>query len=229
MRHLPGETCPEPGALHGRPLASVGFVRTADIRARRVLAVGCGVGWFERWALAHGAAVAVGCDLGGASLAVARRDVTGAGFARADGLALPFPARAFDAVACWEVVEHVPSGAEPALLAEVRRVLRPGGVCYLSTPNAHPVATALDPAWWLAGHRHYRAARLVALARAAGFSVERRRAVGRCWWLLALLDLYCCKWLLRRPPLAGAWLARREDAEAARPGYANLFLRLVAA
>jgi SAM-dependent methyltransferase len=51
----------------------------------------------------------------------------------ADGQALPFTANCFDTVICNEVLEHVP---EPALLlAEVTRVLKPGGVLLLTTPQ----------------------------------------------------------------------------------------------
>jgi SAM-dependent methyltransferase len=50
-----------------------------------------------------------------------------------DGMALPFRDATFDSVLCNEVLEHVP---EPAsLMGEVARVLRPGGVLLLSTPQ----------------------------------------------------------------------------------------------
>lgn len=50
----------------------------------------------------------------------------------ASGLALPFRAGAFDAVLCTEVLEHVPEPNQ--LLAEVARVLRPGGALVLTVP-----------------------------------------------------------------------------------------------
>ena len=47
--------------------------------------------------------------------------------------ALPFHAGAFDVVFCSEVIEHVPD--PDRLVAELRRVLRPGGVAVVSTIN----------------------------------------------------------------------------------------------
>lgn len=56
----------------------------------------------------------------------ARADVFG------DATALPFRAGCADAVVCTEVMEHVPDPA--AMIAEIVRVLRPGGQLVLSVP-----------------------------------------------------------------------------------------------
>ena len=51
--------------------------------------------------------------------------------------ALPFADETFDAVACFEVLEHVEN---PALaVGEAVRVLRPGGIYVLSTPFLYPL------------------------------------------------------------------------------------------
>ena len=42
---------------------------------------------------------------------------------------------AFDAVLCMEVIEHVPPARRRALVRELFRVLRPGGLLVLSTPD----------------------------------------------------------------------------------------------
>ena len=46
---------------------------------------------------------------------------------------LPFPDKKFDCILSLAVIEHVPNSAH--LLAEVYRILKPGGIFYLSTPN----------------------------------------------------------------------------------------------
>jgi SAM-dependent methyltransferase len=52
------------------------------------------------------------------------------------GEALPFPDSSFDCVTCIEVLEHIPSTLRVNALAEMRRVLRPGGRLVLRVPHA---------------------------------------------------------------------------------------------
>jgi SAM-dependent methyltransferase len=59
------------------------------------------------------------------------RGIANLRFARADGLALPFAPASFDLVLSHAVIEHVPDATQ--YLRECRRVLAPGGRCYLST------------------------------------------------------------------------------------------------
>jgi ubiquinone/menaquinone biosynthesis C-methylase UbiE len=63
---------------------------------------------------------------------------------RADATSLPFPADRFSAVACLTMLHHIPSAAlQDAALAEMARVLRPGGVLVgsdgLDTPDRRRV------------------------------------------------------------------------------------------
>jgi SAM-dependent methyltransferase len=50
----------------------------------------------------------------------------------ADATGLPFPDDAFDAVIAAEILEHIPDDA--AALAEIARVLRPGGIAAVTVP-----------------------------------------------------------------------------------------------
>jgi SAM-dependent methyltransferase len=101
----------------------------------RVLDAGCGGGGMPL-SLAEHARDVVGIDpidrFGQAGVVLAReRGLTNLHFARADGMALPFPDGAFDLVLSHAVIEHVADA--PLYLRECRRVLAPGGRCYLST------------------------------------------------------------------------------------------------
>ena len=48
---------------------------------------------------------------------------------------LPFRAGSFDRITVLEVVEHLPADGVPRYLAELRRLLAPGGRLLLTTPN----------------------------------------------------------------------------------------------
>jgi SAM-dependent methyltransferase len=101
----------------------------------RVLDAGCGGGGMPL-SLAEHARFVVGIDpidrFGDAGVRVAReRGIANLRFARADGLALPFAPASFDLVLSHAVIEHVPDATQ--YLRECRRVLAPGGRCYLST------------------------------------------------------------------------------------------------
>jgi len=54
-------------------------------------------------------------------------------FQVADALALPFPDNHFDIVISSQVYEHVPDAG--AMMREIHRVLKPGGVCYFAAGN----------------------------------------------------------------------------------------------
>lgn len=102
-------------------------------QGKRLLDAGCRDGTLMRhYADAHRT---VGCDLDGCAL-LKCRSLTGVPVANADLMqALPFCDGVFDGVVLGEVLEHL---ADPAfVLAEVRRVLSPGGVFVGSVPNAY--------------------------------------------------------------------------------------------
>ncbi len=101
---------------------------------KRVLDAGCGLGYGTEILSSAGAAEVVGVDLDAEAVEEARRRVNGAGdIRRGDVQRLDFDDRSFDLVVCFETIEHV-EGA-PSALAEFHRVLRPGGVLLLSSPN----------------------------------------------------------------------------------------------
>jgi len=87
----------------------------------------------------------------------------------ASALTLPFVEGALDAVSAFDVIEHFE--AESALLAELHRVVRPGGRLLLSVPAYRWAWSSHDVA---AGHhRRYTRRRLVVALTAAGFAPDR--------------------------------------------------------
>lgn len=104
-------------------------------RGRRVLDIACGTGYGLE-ILAAEARVVVGVD---ADWDAVRTAVHGTHAPRAvvlgDGARLPFPTATFDAITSFETLEHLER--RDGFLGELARVLRPGGVCILSTPNAN--------------------------------------------------------------------------------------------
>ena len=90
-----------------------------------VLDVGTGEGQVARLAVAGGAARVVGVDPTPAQVAEAARRGGGPTYARAAAAALPFVGGRFDAVVACLVFEHIEAVDEA--IAEVARVLRPGG------------------------------------------------------------------------------------------------------
>ncbi len=126
-----------------------------------VLDVGCGPGWLLRELPAG--VFGVGVDLR-PQLAGARPAV------KAEAGRLPFPAAAFDLALALDLLEQ--RGVEPApALAEIRRVLRPGGRLLVRVP-AHPWLRGPHDDFW-GGARRYRRAELAALVAGAGFIVRR--------------------------------------------------------
>lgn len=98
-----------------------------------VLDLGSGVGGNLRQIA--GKHPVVGAEI---SFSAARQACRHAPVVVADGARLPFSDAMFGAVVCTEVLEHVD---DPRLVfAEMARVLRPGGIAYVTTPNYANVA-----------------------------------------------------------------------------------------
>jgi SAM-dependent methyltransferase len=151
-------------------------------RSGRHLDVGTGRG--DGTALvAEVAAPCIGLEYGlRSALLAARRGCT---IARGDARRLPFAAGCFDSVTCLDVLEHVPRPREA--VAELARVLRPGGVLILQTPNRElfkeRVLSGLRAFGFRQKQPYDRPLPLAALRRllaGAGFAVDEERRV-RCW------------------------------------------------
>ena len=167
------------------PLRLDYIAQRADLRGGPVLDVGCGGGLLTE-ALALDGATVTGIDMAEKPLAVARLHARQSGAqveylaTTAEALAKERPG-AFQAIACLELLEHVPDYA--STLAACAELAAPGAQLFFSTINRHPKAYLLAilgaeyilnilPKGTHDYARLIRPSELARAARAAGLSVR---------------------------------------------------------
>lgn len=167
--------------------------RTGAPLGGRVLDAGCGGGG-TALSLAEESRFAVGLDLharfeGSGTLLQREKGVANAAFVQGDGARLPFRDGSFDLVFSHSVIEHVTSAEE--YLRECHRVLRPGGLLYLSTAPYLSLAGAHLPRLLLPVPLH--------------LLLGRRRAFRLFCWLARRAP-----WALQEPKEANTFIALAE-------------------
>jgi ubiquinone/menaquinone biosynthesis C-methylase UbiE len=99
----------------------------------RVLDYGCGYGRMLVEMAQAGFQNVIGVDFSEAMLTRCRREFPRASLIRNDGRTLPFKSDSLEAVLLFATLTCIPQNeAQRALIAEVERVLRPGGLLYIS-------------------------------------------------------------------------------------------------
>jgi cyclopropane fatty-acyl-phospholipid synthase-like methyltransferase len=138
----------------------------------RVLDLGCGAGVPIARALAERFDV-TGVDLSAGQLALARAQVPGATFIRADMATVQFEHASFDAAVSFYAIFHLPREEHAPLLARIYRWLRPGGYLLASLAMTDAGAYTEDffgteMYWSHYGTRHNRR-----IVEEAGFTILR--------------------------------------------------------
>ena len=176
-----------------RSLVARELERTAGRRVpARLLDVGCGTGGgLARWTEARGAP-SYGIDLSTAALAHCRARGERL-VAQASAEALPFGGDAFDVVVSLDVL-CLDGVDEARALAEIHRVLRPGGLLVLNLPAFEALRGVHDRAVRI--RRRFVREEVAALLRAAGFGAARVS-----YWNTTLFPAV---WLTRRLRHGGA-------------------------
>jgi SAM-dependent methyltransferase len=127
-RVIPGQVDADLWAEH---MARYAFA-SRMVEGKRVLDVGCGTGYGTA-ELAKHASEAVGVDVSPDAIDYASEHFRSARFVLSGAADLPFPSASFDVVTSFELIEHLSEWR--GLLSQARRVLHPGGVFVVSTPN----------------------------------------------------------------------------------------------
>mgnify|MGYP001794328824 CR=1 FL=1 len=121
--------------LHARRYELAGEI-ARERGADRIADLACGTGYGSRLLATIGNAKTEGVDLDPGAIDYAQRHYSGDGqsvFHIADACHTPLASNTFDLAASFETIEHIENAT--GLLAELHRVLKPGGQLVMSTPN----------------------------------------------------------------------------------------------
>ena len=189
-------------------MLTVDFAKFPVNPGDRVLDLGCGAGRhaFEAYRrgarvvaadLDHGELTGVGAMLAAMLAEGEAAPPAGAAALSADATSLPFPDGSFDAVIAAEILEHIPDDA--AAMAEIARVVRPGGTVAVTVPAWLPerICWALSAEYHNVpgGHvRIFTRGELTAKLTAAGLTpVGAHHAHGlhsAYWWLKCAVGVH---------------------------------------
>jgi SAM-dependent methyltransferase len=189
----------------------------------RVLDVGCGAG-----SVAKAVKLDVsGCDVSHAALADATAESGGVEFRLGSGERLPFADGEFDFVWIFDVLEHVDSPDQ--MLAEVARVVRPGGGFHIVLPLEGQPRTLYRligcGSRWTAKVRQAGHIQIFSAESFESMAANHNLRLSRARWsyhgLLQVLDLIYFTWLDWKGPVSGSV----EDMAVSRRGVIGALMR----
>jgi 2-polyprenyl-3-methyl-5-hydroxy-6-metoxy-1,4-benzoquinol methylase len=129
--------CSEPTVTN----AVIEMTRVHLTNAANILDVGCGANLDYDYFLADMGKRPICVDFAMSFLRLAPKDAR-IRLVQADATFLPFAHSAFDGAICSETIEHIER--DDAVIAEMARVLRPGGVLVITVPNLWNASRLLE-------------------------------------------------------------------------------------
>lgn len=137
---------------------------------RRVLDVGCGLGGHAAVFLQANISY-IGIDVSSKALEVAQKSVSGATFKTMSVCKLEFPDAYFDGIWCFMSIHHLPKFMTDSALRSLRRVLRPGGVGFITVLDGNSDAGAEVQAGGVFAYiARYQALEFAGMLKQAGFN-----------------------------------------------------------
>jgi SAM-dependent methyltransferase len=150
----------------------------------RILEVGCGPGYWARF-LCHLGYNAEGLDFSDDLIRELKVVAPQVPWHLGDIRSMQFPDATFSLLLCWGVVEHFEGGPHEAL-AELHRVLTPGGTCFVSVPYLNRWrqltfrgTTNFSPGRTVFSQNYFRAEELKDSMSRTGFKDIRLIPIGR--------------------------------------------------
>lgn len=138
----------------------------------------------------------IGVDVEEEIVKYAQAHNSSAKFFKGSATSLPFNPSEFDSVSMFEVLEHIPKGNEERCFREISRVMKKGGIFFLSTPASNILSIILDPAYLLLGHRHYSKEKLDYFFTKHGFKIVDSWISGGLYLYTLLYIRLLYKWIL---------------------------------
>ncbi len=140
----------------------------------RLLDLGCGPGRDLAFFAAH-ALRTFGLDLSRGMLRLAKR-TTSSALMQGDMLALPLPCAALDGIWCCAALLHLPHNLATPALQEMRRVLRTGGLLFLSVKEGQGEGMEADPTnpWPARFYARYTMEEMAGLLQSNGFVISEQ-------------------------------------------------------
>lgn len=194
------------------------------IKGKKILDIGSWTGPFEIL-IYNLAGEITAVDIEDKALKVLKKNLPRVNTVCARSHRLPFKNNTYDAVTFFDVIEHIPVGYELATILEIKRVLKKGGYLFLATPHANFLSKLFDPAYFLAGHRHYSDNTLLYMLKDAGFTTEKILHRGSFFSSFYALSFYFFKHILRMKMPNIDFIERKMEQDVAGPGYIQVVMR----
>lgn len=124
----------------------VNFLESTGRLKGNVLDYGCGLGYLLEHLLARGLACSA-AEFSAESVELVNEKFgdrpNWKGATLVSGLPTPFPNAEFDVITCTETLEHLSDELLPGIVAEMHRLLKPGGIVLFTTPNDEDLEQAM--------------------------------------------------------------------------------------